>query len=229
MPNDPPSGGSHRGDGNNRLKNMPPPQPKNAPKPKPLVAVKPPQQAPKQSGGNMSLNDQAKEALKTIEVDAKDAGWRLAGKQFIKMTREPLVAFLSKQAGDTQGIKEKIGAFFDTDLGEALLASMLSMGLSMIPETAGEIPRRLARELRIAAMTEVGDVVADLLMGPLRQVAVMYLQNIPATTRSEPAALPVQSEQPKVSVNDVLNASTKIPTQVPVPVGIGGNQDSKQG
>ena len=65
---------------------------------------------------------------------------------------------------------------------------------------------------------QVGDVVADLLMGPLRQVAVMYLQNVPATTRSEPASLPTQSE----------HASVKVPTEVPQHVGVGSDSSKNR-
>jgi hypothetical protein len=164
------------------------------------------------------VDDKKKELLKLLEGDATDAGWRLAGKQFLKTTREPIVAFLSKQLGDDDSIRVKVAAFLETDLGEALLASMLSMGLSVLPETTGDIPKRLARELRVHAMTDVGDVVADLLMGPLRQVAVMYLQNVPATTRSEPASLPTQSE----------HASVKVPTEVPQHVGVGSDSSKNR-
>jgi hypothetical protein len=44
---------------------------------------------------------------------------------------------------------------------------------------AGETPQRLARELRVRAMADAGDVVAELLMGPLRQVVSLYLQGVP--------------------------------------------------
>lgn len=133
--------------------------------------------------------DKKRQLLKLLEGEATDAGWRLAGKQFLKMTRDPIVAFLSRQLGDDDSVRAKVAEFMKTDLGEALLASMISMGLQMLPETTGEIPKKLAKELRVHAMTDVGDVVADLLMGPLRQVAVMYLQNVP----KEPAALPAES------------------------------------
>jgi hypothetical protein len=129
-----------------------------------------------------------KEALKTLEIDAKDAAFRLAGRQFVKLTREPLVALLAGHLGqDDPSMRAKVGAFLDTELGEALVATLLSLGLSMIPETAGEIPQRLARELRVKAMTDVGDVVADLLMSPLRQVITDFLRG------EQIPALPVQS------------------------------------
>lgn len=131
-----------------------------------------------------------KDALKTLEGDAKDAGFRLAGKQFVKLTREPLVAFLAGQLGpDDPSMRAKIGRFLDTELGEALVATLLSLGLSMLPEQTGEIPKRLARELRVQAMTDVGDVVADLLMAPLRDV----ISNMLRGEVQETPALPVES------------------------------------
>jgi len=39
-----------------------------------------------------------------------------------------------------------------------------------VPAAAGKVPARLARELRVRAMTDAGDVLADVLMGPLREV-----------------------------------------------------------
>lgn len=173
-----------------------------APNPVPLETPTPVIQAPapaeKQASApaappkEKKMDDKKQAMLKMLEADATDAGWRLAGSQFIKLTREPLVAFLSRQLGENdESMRKKIGDFLDTELGEALVASMLSMGLSMIPQTAaGDIPQRLAKELRIRAMSEAGDVVADLLMGPLRQVATLYLSNVgPAVQAAVPAAI----------------------------------------
>jgi hypothetical protein len=113
---------------------------------------------------------------------------RLGRKQFIKATREPIIAFLAKNLkSDDPSMRAKIATFLDTELGEALLEVMLSMGLSTFPASLGDIPSRLARELRVDAMTNVGDVVADLLMGPLRSVITDFLRG------SEPLALPAES------------------------------------
>jgi hypothetical protein len=199
----------------------PPPVISLPPVQQPAAIKETPKEAPKEAKTEKKEakmpEDKKKELLKLLEGEATDAGWRLAGKQFLKMTREPIIAFLSRQLGDDESIRAKVAAFLETDLGEALFASMISMGLSMLPETTGEIPKRLAKELRVHAMTDVGDVVADLLMGPLRQVAVMYLQNVPATTRSEPASLPTQSE----------HVSIKAPVEVPQTVGVGSDSGSK--
>lgn len=132
--------------------------------------------------------------LKTLENDAGDAAWRLAGSQFVKLAKDPLVALLSRQLspGD-ESFRARLAVFLDTEVGSAILASLLSVGLSAIPLPNADVTQRLSRELRVRAMAGAGDVLADVLMGPLRQVAVMYLQGVPtgsASAPSEPAALP---------------------------------------
>lgn len=134
--------------------------------------------------------------LKTLEADASDAAWRLAGSQFVKLAREPIVALLSRHLGpDDPSMRGRVASFLDTELGAALLSSVLSVALSTLPLPQNDVSQKLARELRIKAMAGAGDVIADVLMGPLRQVAVMYLQGQPqgASAPSDPAALPGQA------------------------------------
>ncbi|MDB4932054.1 MAG: hypothetical protein JWM10_4538, partial [Myxococcaceae bacterium] len=134
--------------------------------------------------------------LKSLEVDATEAAWRLAGSQFVKLAREPIVALLSRHLGpDDPALRGRVAAFLDTEIGASLLSGVLSLGLSALPLPAGDVSHKLARELRVRAMAGTSDVVADLLMGPLRQVAVMYLQGAPRgdgaeATPREPAGLP---------------------------------------
>lgn len=134
--------------------------------------------------------------LKTLEADASDAAWRLAGSQFVKLAREPIVALLSRHLGpDDPSMRGRVASFLDTELGAALLLLVLSVALSTLPLPQNDVSQKLARELRIKAMAGAGDVIADVLMGPLRQVVVMYLQGQPQgnTTPSDPAGLPGQA------------------------------------
>jgi hypothetical protein len=134
--------------------------------------------------------------VKTLQNDAVDAAWRTAASQFVKLTREPLVALLSRHLGpEDASVRNKIAAFLETEVGTALLTSVLSVGLSAMPGSTGEAPVRLARELRVKAMTDMGDVVADVLMGPLRQVMSIYLQDMPANLPELPPASPPELTQ----------------------------------
>jgi hypothetical protein len=116
--------------------------------------------------------------IETLENDAQDAAWRLAGSQFVKLMRDPLLGLLSRHlAPNDESMRARIAGFLETEVGTALLSAVLSAALSSLPRAAGPVPDRLARELRVRAMADAGDVVADLVMGPMRQVVALYLQD----------------------------------------------------
>lgn len=122
--------------------------------------------------------------------DANDAAWRTAGSQFVKLAREPLVGLLTRHlAPNDEAFRGRLAAFLETELGTALLASMLSATLSALPQTTGEVPQKLARELRVRAMADAGDVMADVLLGPLRQVMALYLQDPGGIAKASPPGL----------------------------------------
>jgi hypothetical protein len=128
--------------------------------------------------------------VKTLQADATDAAWRTAGSQFVKLSREPLVGLLARHLGpDDDAFRARVAAFLETEIGTALLASMLSAGLAAMPAVAGDVPQRLARELRVRAMADAGDVVAEVLMGPLRQVMALYLRDMPTEIAVQPAGI----------------------------------------
>lgn len=133
------------------------------------------------------MESKFKPMLKTLEVDATDAAWRMAGSQFTKIVRDPMAALLARHLSpDDDSLRARIAAFLDTELGTGLLSSLLSVGLSALPLPPNDVSQRLARELRIAGMAKAGDALADVLMGPLRQVAVMYLQGVPNAPDAPP-------------------------------------------
>ncbi|MFO0659532.1 MAG: hypothetical protein U0165_06850 [Polyangiaceae bacterium] len=129
--------------------------------------------------------------INTLQNDALDAAWRTAGSQLVKLARDPLVGLISRHlAPGDESIRMKIALFLQTEVGTALLASVLSLGLSAMPNNAGPAPARLARELRVKAMADVGDLIAEVLMGPLRQVMSLYLQDMGGMVASVTPSLP---------------------------------------
>jgi hypothetical protein len=110
---------------------------------------------------------------------------------------------------DDPSLKARIAAFLDTELGEAVIAGLLSVALGFLPGAIGEAQKTaLTRELRINALTNVGDTLADLVMGPLRQVLSGLV--IPSPSVKPVAALPVESSNVKVSI------PVNVPAAVPV-------------
>lgn len=119
--------------------------------------------------------------IELIKTDATDAAWRTAGSQFIKLTRDPLCALLSRHlAPNDEALRGRIAQFLQTEVGTAILASMLAMAMSAVP-LDNAVRERMARELRVRSLADAGDLVAEIVMGPLRQVMSLYLQD-PAGT-----------------------------------------------
>lgn len=133
--------------------------------------------------------------LETIKQDATDASIRTAGKQLVKLVREPLTAALMRHlAPGDEAFRARLAAFLETEVGTAVLAVVLSAALGALPPALGEIPAVLARELRVRAMADSGDVLADVLMEPLRQVVATYLSAPAPLTVTPLGALPVAQE-----------------------------------
>lgn len=119
--------------------------------------------------------------LSQLELEAQAAALRTAMRQLTKLIHEPLAAALAAQltpaGGDPAAMKAKVGEFLKSEIGSALVASLLSLGISSIPANVipGLTQERQAsasRELRIGAMTAAGDTLLDLVMEPLRNVLV---------------------------------------------------------
>jgi len=123
--------------------------------------------------------------------DGEDAAYRVAASQLVKATREPLIAVLHRHLGpDDDRLRAKIAAFLETELGAALLTALLSLGVSTLPAGKSEIPARLGRELRVRSMAGLGDLTADLLTGPLREVIAAHLEGAGDLVSPTPLASP---------------------------------------
>ena len=87
-----------------------------------------------------TMSDKIAPVLKTLEADAGEAAWRLAGSQFVKLAREPIVALLSRHlAPDDPSLRARIAGFLETELGASLLAALLSVGLQALPMGQSEM------------------------------------------------------------------------------------------
>lgn len=133
----------------------------------------------KDKANDKTLAEKAKAAAAAAATEAKEnateAAWRTAATQLVKLTRDPLAAVIQRHLGpEDESIRKKIADFLTTEAGTAMLAGVLALGLSTLPQN--ERTAQLARQLRIKAMADMGDLAADVLMGPLRQVVSSYLQ-----------------------------------------------------
>lgn len=103
----------------------------------------------------------------TIAADATDAAWRTAASQLVKLSREPLIGLLTRHlAPGDEAVRSRIAVFLQTELGGSLLASMLSASLSAMPYSS-DASNRLARELRVRAMSHTFESFAALVFNAL--------------------------------------------------------------
>jgi uncharacterized protein YjbI with pentapeptide repeats len=103
--------------------------------------------------------------------DMEDAAWRVAASQLVKLAQDPLVQSLRRFQPNIPILPS--AQFFESDLGKASVSSLLSLGAAYLPPSPTS--KRAAKELRLLALTEIGDTIADLLTVPLCQIATDYL------------------------------------------------------
>lgn len=152
-----------------------------------------------------------KEELKReLKEDGENALMRVAGLQLGK-AGQALMAGLLEPNDEHKEVRTKLAKFFgETKLGRALIQGMMGgTGVMTLPDDQTRL-LQLAHELLTQAMLGGADEVADLLMGPLRQVICDYLADNPEAQKAI-AALPVGNNNVKVNV----------PVAVPVAVGAG--------
>ena len=114
----------------------------------------------------------------TLTVDATDAAWRSAAATAVAAIRAPLLAALSSRLDSRQ--TKAVGAFLAKEEGRALLSVALGMAPMLLPELASD-PRvtRLAREMRVAGMQVVSDMLLSDLCGPVIQALTKAVAKLP--------------------------------------------------
>lgn len=115
-------------------------------------------------------------AIDSIADDTLEASMRAAASQFVKLTREPLVAALTSGLGmeDNATSRAKVAKFLKSPLGDALVSGMLSAGVASLPVRA-DLKSGIAKELRVRAMGTAMDEAADLFMEPFRTVTAQLI------------------------------------------------------
>jgi hypothetical protein len=112
--------------------------------------------------------------LDVAKEDGKEALLRVTVRQTIKTVKAPLVeAFASRAGGTTKREKNKnmkaAADFLDSEFGEAFICHMISAALIHMPVGGNEeIREAFAKEFRVQGYTEVGNMVVNYLMDPIR-------------------------------------------------------------
>ena len=116
------------------------------------------------------------DTLEGIADDTREASMRMMSSQLVKLTREPLVALLTRNLGleDNESSRAKVAMFLKSPLGDAMVSGMLSMGVASLP-VKNDIKQLVSRELRLRAMGTAMDEAVDLIMEPFRTVTGQLL------------------------------------------------------
>ena len=132
----------------------------------------------------MDMKSLAHNALGTVKVEGTEAMWMTAATQTTLTVRAPLIAALRKNKVP-ESVLTTIGEFLDTEAGLATLSYLLGTGMSNIP-SFGNNPKvaKLSSEMRIQGMTIVGNMLAEIVTGPMREVLSGVIAGIPEEVES---------------------------------------------
>lgn len=114
--------------------------------------------------------------LSNVKNDLSQASIRIQARQLLNMVQEPIAANLAAKidpGNSDPGMKDKLIMFFSTESGKAIFGILVSM----LVETLGldnETIKAINKEIRIESMAVIGDEVADVVMGPLREVLANF-------------------------------------------------------
>lgn len=146
-----------------------------------------------------------------VKHDLSQASIRIQARQFLNLVQEPIAANLASKIDPNNsdpGMKDKLIAFFATESGKAIFGILVSL----IVETLGlenSVIAAINKEIRVESMAVIGDEVADVIMGPLREV----LSNFAAGKNSDfnfKIGAPSIEEGAKLPTVEFANPTAKV-------------------
>jgi hypothetical protein len=122
----------------------------------------------------------------TAKEDGADMAYRVAARQAARLVRDPLAAAVANKFGTTarerNKIRDQISAFLNTDLGLGVVMALMGVAVTSLPFDDERLDA-LAKELRVAGITEFGDMGAELLLAPFREVLVGVVSGLPPVNK----------------------------------------------
>jgi len=96
-----------------------------------------------------------------VKQDAIEAGYRIASRQMTKGIKAGIVSLMTDKGMDGGKI-EAIKELLETQLGDAIVATLLGYSLTHIPQLQDDKRvQKLAEEFRVSGMANAGDMVID--------------------------------------------------------------------
>lgn len=110
--------------------------------------------------------------IEKVLPEVTDAAWRVAAIQFVESARKPICGLLARSLEPgSSTLRGRISSFLETPFGVVLLTFALSLIMEFFPFVKGKSEAgRLAKELRIKAMSDAGVLATDIIVKPFQEV-----------------------------------------------------------
>lgn len=167
--------------------------------------------------GNNNMSDAPKTSttariVNQLKGEGEEAAYRVAVRQMTKLLVEPLSAAIAGPDA-TAETRNRIAEFLRSPMGMSFVQLAASAALTSSTKFAkvdSDVVSRISKELRITAMAEGADAMAEVVMAPLRQVMSMYLVNMQLPDMPEPAQLPSPSPSASETMGDHTHDNTNV-------------------
>lgn len=117
-------------------------------------------------------------ALDALKGEGKDAAWQVAANQTVKAAANTVTSVMKRKKMSRTKVAQ-VASLLETDIGKALFSFGLGAAISASPLGDGAKMKRLARELRVKAMREGGDMIADIASDPAIELIQSIVSDLP--------------------------------------------------
>lgn len=120
--------------------------------------------------------------ITTLKSELGEAGYRVLTKKLLKGTKAAILKTLESKKESNEKIK-MVSEFLDSDIGEFVLAELLGVIIPNIPKISND-PRaqKIAEELRISAMADAGNLIADSALGTIVPMITSAIESLPKSS-----------------------------------------------
>jgi hypothetical protein len=119
-----------------------------------------------------------------LMADSKDAAYRVAGTQIIKVAKTGLLNSLRSKGIENRHV-QTISDFLDTEIGTAVLSTCVGVGFNYIPPfNKDKRAKTLAREFRVGGMALAGNLLADKVLTDLLPKMEAILGSLPQLSQN---------------------------------------------
>jgi hypothetical protein len=107
--------------------------------------------------------------ISSFNKEITAAGYRVAAKQAITLSKNALIALLLSRGADNEYIKS-MATLLDTEFGRSLISMSLGVGMTYIANDDKPKLATFAKECRIQSMTTAGNAIMDSVMGSVMEM-----------------------------------------------------------